>query len=245
MPLIPNGTESYLNDRQADDYRHHRQEFLTWCLTLGKQPETGTGYAESTMRVRHYRVNDFYEWVWDDRGYTTRVTHDDADTYLREVALSEYESSTKSHILKALKTLYRWREREFGDDPWEPELTLTSNGGSSTSRDYLSTEERERIREASLEYGSIPHYNSCSPSERDRYKGFLARRFDVPKEEIGQRHWDRANGWKIHRSSSPRSTRAFVRSRLSAQRRTGSIPTPAPFVFQKETRRRARTRGIP
>ncbi|PSQ20011.1 hypothetical protein BRD04_09450 [Halobacteriales archaeon QS_9_67_17] len=61
--LIPHGTETYLNQRQHEDYKHHRREWLTWCLTQGKSPQTGTGYSESTMNVRHYRVNDFYEWV--------------------------------------------------------------------------------------------------------------------------------------------------------------------------------------
>lgn len=197
ISLVPNGTESYLNRRQLEDYKRHRRKFLTWCLTQGKQPETGTGYAESTMRVRHYRVNTFYKWVWSNSGYTINLTHGDADDYLREIALNEYEPTTKAHIFKAMKTLYRWREHEYGADTWEPDLTFTGNGGSSTSRDYLTTDERSRIREASLEYGLIPTYNSCSPVERDRYKGFLARRFDVPKNQIGLEHWERANGWKI------------------------------------------------
>ena len=197
IPLIPNGTESTLNQRQVEDYKHHRERFITWCLTQGKSPETSTGYSESTMNVRHYRVNTFYRSIWEDRGYTTSVTHDDADAYLREIALTDYADSTKAHIHKSLKTLFRWREHAFDMEPWEPELTFSSNSGTSTSRDYLTKDERTRLRDAALEYGSIPNYNSCSTSERDRYKGFLARRFNVPKEDIGLEHWERANGWKI------------------------------------------------
>lgn len=66
------------------------------------------------MNVRHYRVNTFYRWVWDKRGYTTTVTHDDADDYLREIAVSDYEASTKAHILKALDTLSMARVRIRG-----------------------------------------------------------------------------------------------------------------------------------
>jgi integrase len=197
MPLIPNGTEQYLNERQQEDYKHHRKQFLTWCLTQGKEPATGDGYSHATMNVRHYRANDFYEWVWDKRGYTTTVTHDDADAYSREIALSEYAKSTKSHIQKSVKSVFKWRSHAFDGDLWEPELNLAYWGGSSSDRDYLTQDERVRIREASLEYGSIPNYNSCSPAERDRYKSHLAGRFDTPKEEIGLEHWKRANGWKI------------------------------------------------
>lgn len=197
LTLIPEGTESYLNQRQIEDYKRHRRKFLTWCLTQGKQPEISDGYSLSTMKVRHYRVNTFYTWVWDERGYTTNLTHEDADSYLRQVALRDCEPTTRAHIHKSLKTLYRWREHQFGEDSWEPKLTFTSNGGSATSRDYLTQEERVRIREAALEYGSIPNYNSCTPSERDRYKGLLAGRFGIPKEEVGLEHWERANGWKI------------------------------------------------
>jgi integrase len=197
MTLIPDGTESYLNQRQLSDYKEHRRKLLTWCLTQGKNPEKSEGYSLSTLEVRHYRVNIFYQWVWEKRGYTTDVTHEDADEYQREVAISDSDSSTKSHIHKALKMLFRWREYTRDEEPWEPELTFSDNGGSSANRDYLNQQERRRIRDASLEYGSIPAYNSLSPSERDRYKGFLARRFDVPKDEIGLDHWERANGWKI------------------------------------------------
>jgi hypothetical protein len=35
IPLILDGAESYPNDRQLDNDRHHRQAFLTWCFTLG------------------------------------------------------------------------------------------------------------------------------------------------------------------------------------------------------------------
>lgn len=83
VALIPDGTESYLNQRQREDYKDHREDSLPWCLTQGKEPETNTGYSESTMKVRHYRVNNFHEWLWEGREYTTSATHDDADSYMR------------------------------------------------------------------------------------------------------------------------------------------------------------------
>jgi integrase len=47
-----------------------------------------------------------------------------------------------------------------------------------------------------LEHGSVPHYNSVIPKERDKWKAHLAQRFGKPKEEIGMSDWKRANSWK-------------------------------------------------
>lgn len=59
--------------------------------------------------------------------------------------------------MKAVKMLFRWREREFGDERWNPETTFWYDTSTTNPRDYLSLEERKRIREAVLEYGSIPY----------------------------------------------------------------------------------------
>ena len=53
------------------------------------------------------------------------------------------------------------------------------------------------IREASLEYGGIPAYSDLSPEQRDRWKAYLAQRFEKPKSTVTPDDWDRANGWKI------------------------------------------------
>jgi site-specific recombinase XerD len=164
---------------------------------MGRSPETATGYSQATMDVRHYRMHTFYRWVWDRRGYTTTVTHDDGDAYMREIAMSEYKNSTQAHIHKAVASVFKWRKHVFDEDPWDPELSFSYSGTTSSDGDYLTAEERRQIRNAALSYGSIPHYNSCSPEERDRYKGLLASRYDIPKEDIGPDHWERANGWKI------------------------------------------------
>lgn len=197
IPLIPEGTEDDLNKRQLFDYAEHRERWLTWCSTMGCSPETATGYSHATMKVRHYRMNTFYRWVWNRRGYTTSVTHDDGNAYMREIAMSEYKNSTKAHIHKAVASVFKWRKHVFDESPWEPELSFSYSGGTSSDGDYLTADERRQIRDASLSYGSIPNYNSCSPEQRDRYKGLLAGRYDVSKDKVGLEHWERANGWKI------------------------------------------------
>lgn len=197
IPLIPNGTGEQIDDRQLLDYAEHRKRWLSWCLSTGQSPEKGTGYSQATMDVRHYRMDAFYRWVWDRRGYTTTVTPDDGDAYMRKIAMSEYKNSTKSHIHKAVASVFKWREHVLNEEPWDPELSFNYSGTASSDGDYLTAEERHQIGNAALSYGSIPHYNSCSPEERDRYKGLLARRYDIPKDDVGVEHWERANGWKI------------------------------------------------
>lgn len=64
--------------------------------------------------------------------------------------------------------------------------------------EFLTIEERKKIREAALEYGSVPAYNGLTPEGRDKWKAHLAQRFDKLKSDISKSDWNRANGWKLH-----------------------------------------------
>lgn len=187
-----------LTARQLEDYHDHRQRFLQWALNIGKDPEKGEGYATTTISGHTYRLSQFYRYVWEEEGgYTTNVTHDHADAYMREIAYGDTSTEDKSQRLKGLKILFRWRSWEFGDSEWEPELSFSPSTGTSNPRDYLTRDERRAIREAALEYGSIPAYTALNPQERDRWKAHLAQRFEKPKNEIGPADFERANSWKI------------------------------------------------
>nr|WP_137285489.1 tyrosine-type recombinase/integrase [Halorussus salinisoli] len=61
----------------------------------------------------------------------------------------------------------------------------------------MTRDERRKIREVALEYGSIPSYNNLTPEQRKRWRAHLAQRFEKPKEDVQQEDWKRANGWKI------------------------------------------------
>ena len=187
-----------LSPRQLEDYHDHRCRFLKWALNIGKDPEKGEGYATTTIDGHTYRLSQFYRYVWDEEGgYTTNVTHDHADAYIREIAYGDTSTEDKSQRVKGLKILFRWRSWEFGDSEWEPELSFSPDTGTSNPRDYLTRDERRRLREAALGYGSVPAYNALSPEERDRWKAHLAQRFEKPKKEIGPADFERANSWKI------------------------------------------------
>ena len=198
--LVPEDSENFLNQRQLADYKEHRKTLIEWMLHLGKDPERAEGYAFDTARQRSYKLDRFYRWVWtevEDR-YTLGITPEHADKYTEELVYGDTSHTYKAGVQKAIKTLFKWQnwEKDRNID-WEPKIKFT-NGGSATHqpRDFLTDRERRLIKEAALEYGSIPHYNSITPEERDKWKIHLAQRLEKPKGEIGPQDFERANGWK-------------------------------------------------
>lgn len=116
---------------------------------------------------------------------------------MRELAEQDATNAHKANCQKAVQMLFKWRQHQHGLDEWEPPVSFSDSSGDSKPRDYLTRDERKKVQEAALEYGSIPGYNDLSPEARDRWKAHLAQRFEKPKEEVSPEDWDRANGWKI------------------------------------------------
>lgn len=198
IPLVPEPAQEVLNERQQVDYTHHREGLIRWMLNLGKNPDRAKGYAHETVRRRATNADMFYRWVWQQHdGYTTAVTPEHADAYTRELAYSDHSATHKSNLQKALKMLFRWRAWEFGEQLWKPDVTFSGQGSASQPRDFFTRDERQRLREAALEYGSVPHYCSLTPTERREWKRHLAQRFKKPMGEIGREDFERANGFKI------------------------------------------------
>lgn len=198
LTLVPQPSEDYLNKRQLLDYRSRREDCLTWLLAVGKKPDKAEGYAFQTVDNRAYRMDMFYRWVWQqEEGYTTEVTHTHADDWLQYLARLDKSNAHKDNCRKAVQMLFKWKEYEYGLDAWEPQLAFSTDDGTTTPRDYLLKEERSLVREAALEYGSVPGYNDLSPTERSRWKAYLAQRFEKPKSDVSPEDWERANGWKI------------------------------------------------
>lgn len=199
ITVLTEPTTDLLNERQQIDFRTTRENCLQWLLAFGKDPQKADGYAKSTVKTRAHRMDQFYRWVWqhETNGYTTNVTHDHADAWLKHIAMTDYSIAHKSNCRKALLMLFSWRYHEHGLDEWTPEYSFSAGSRTSTPRDFLTRDERTKIREAALEDGSVPNYKSLSPEERDRWKAHLAQRFGKPKADVTPADWDRANGWKI------------------------------------------------
>jgi len=198
--VVPQKSELMLNSRQLEDYRMFRKSMIKWVCNLGKNPEKAEGYAYDTARQRLYKIDQFYRWIWQQEdGYTLNAATTHADQYSKELAYEETSQTHKAAIQKAVKTLFKYLRNEKNRSiEWDPQIQFT-NGGSQTHqiRDFLTDDERRKIKQAVLEYGSIPHYNTVTPEERDQWKQHLAQRFEKPKDEVGKSDWKKANGWKF------------------------------------------------
>ncbi|MCL9816175.1 tyrosine-type recombinase/integrase [Natronocalculus amylovorans] len=198
IKVVTKPAENALNKRQLIDYRTEREQCLEWLLTFGKNPDRAEGYARTTVSTRAYRMDKFYRWVWTTEGkYTSHITHEHADEYLMYLAKEELSNAHKSACRKAIMMLYKWRHHRRGNDKWTPKITFSRRNQSTTPRDYLTREERVKVREASLEYGSVPDFDRTYGAERDQWRTYLAQRFEKPKSTITKQDWERANDWKI------------------------------------------------
>lgn len=197
LKLVPEPSEEMLNDRQAVDYEQHREDLLEWLSVLGKNPDKGQGYSKAVVRNTGYRLDQIYRWVWERDGYTTEVTHEYADDYVRALAGRDISNASKAKYVMSLQRLFKWQHYIQGGEQWESEISFSADNGASNPRDYFTRKERVSVREAALEYGSIPQYNDLTPDERQRWKRHLAQRFGIGIDEITPDDWKRANGWKV------------------------------------------------
>ena len=198
VPLVPDQTAENLNQRQELAYREHRRQLISWMNDLGKTPEKAVGYAESVVRTRTYRLDSFYRWVWDREEFTTEITTDHANGWMRWLARQDYKESYKTCCQKAVKTLFKWQRHDKGRDiEWDPVITYSDPSTQYQPRDYLERDERKALRQAAMEYKTIPHYNALTPEERDEWKAHLAQRFTKSKTEITKSDWSRANSFKF------------------------------------------------
>lgn len=194
--VVTQHSERRLNKKQLLDYQEHRESFISWLLAFGKNPASAVGYSHATVRRTAYRTDQFNRWVWNrEEAYTTGITHDHADEYMKELAYNDQSNTHKSNTQKSIKRFFKWVAHERGGEEWETDHSFSASG-TTNPRDYLTVEERRQIREAALEYGTIPAYGNLSPEDRDCWKAHLAQRFGKPKDEVSPDDWEEANGWK-------------------------------------------------
>ena len=191
--LIHAPVEERLNQRELVAYKSHREKLIRWLATQGKDPDKLQGYATDTYQNYSNAICKFHRHVWNKNdGFTLELTHEQAENYLRELILSDEYSSSHLHNTKlALKAYFRFKNNE-----WDPDITVPSTSGAKQPKDFVSEKERKALREAVLEYGSVPAYAALSPEKRREWKRELARRFGKPVSDISPRDWKKANGYK-------------------------------------------------
>jgi len=200
FPIMADTTEEKLktlHGRAREDYETWKWDFLTWLHHEGKKPDKAEGFAEGTIRKTSYHTDQIMRWLWDQRGYTTELSEDDADDLMRFLGRhSEYEDSNLNNIIKTIKRIFKYFNTEKGEN-----IDWNCNYGTSepkvTNRDYFKKNEFRPLYEASLEHKAVKHYNNCTPEERDNIKSHLAERFTILKEDITPHDFERANSFKI------------------------------------------------
>ena len=185
------------HSRAAQDYRTWKEDVLTWMKTVGKNPARNRGYADTTLRQFNYKLDQIMRWLWEERGYTTEFTPEDATELMER--LGKYSTDSDSNletIRKTIKRLFKYYNHEKGHNiEWECPIEL--NEPDYTNRDYIYKDEFVKLYEAALKHGSVKHYNSCTGEERQRLKEHLAQRFEKPKSEVAREDFQRANSFKI------------------------------------------------
>lgn len=103
-------------ERKLAAYESHPREFLKCPTRQGTNPDTLEGHAHDTAKIYANVLDKFHRWAWvHGGGYTLDLTHDEAETYLRNMVLSEedYSTSYLDNIKLALKAYFRFRDRPF------------------------------------------------------------------------------------------------------------------------------------
>lgn len=156
-----------LSQKQLTDYADHREAFLNWLLTRGKQPDEFVGYAEATVKRTAYDTDAFYRWVWTrEEGYTLGVTTDHADEYIIELLESSDHSRTNcAKHRKSLLRLFRWAAAERGGSKWEPDVSISEGNDTSSPREYFTRAERLKLREAALTYADVSAESNWASGE--------------------------------------------------------------------------------
>ena len=198
-PIVGKTARDYLDERRYEDYYDYKERLLRWLHTVGKNPEHAEGYADSTVANVSYKIDLFNVWNWKETGiYGTKLTVERADAFMMHLVLQgeKYSNTYKDIVQKCFKRVFKYQNHVEGDDvEWEPEHSFPQD--LSAPRDFLTMDERRRIRDAALDYGTVPSYGSVTPEERDRWKTYLSQRFEKPKKDVTPFDWKKANSWKV------------------------------------------------
>lgn len=203
VPPVAQDTEKELKqfaEFVAEDYQTFKQDFIEWLLIEGKDTYKLKGYSEETVKTTHYKVDEAFRWLWNQKGeYTKEFAPEDATDLIEFlVRRSTHPESYIYTFEKCIRRLFKFQREELRKDipEWEHDIPLDSNSHSS-NKDKFYPKEMAKLYEASLSEYSLKGYHSVSPRERDRIKVYLAQRMEIPKSEIGPAEFKKASSWKI------------------------------------------------
>ena len=205
-PVSQNNKEALQQFTQtaATDYETFKHDFIEWLLTTGKDTYRREGFAESTVKHTHYKVDEAYRWKWDRTGeYTTSFTPEDATTLIDFMMRKTAHPDRYIYSFeKALRRLFKFFREARGEPipEWDHDIPVDPSRGSADHvKDRFYTDEMKRLYEASLEMYSVRSYHNknMTSAERDATKALVAQRLGVPKTEVGPEEFKEASSWKI------------------------------------------------
>jgi len=154
ISIVPKKNENYLTEKERSDYLKYRKTFLKYLIRQGKNPQKAEGYSPYSVGMTANRVGRFDRWVWDKHdAYVVPPTEEDAQDFMQEVAFRDVTEATKGKIMEALLRYSKWLSNRQGRTEWEFEWAFQSGGGNNGPRDFLTEEEREKVRRGALELG--------------------------------------------------------------------------------------------
>lgn len=158
LVLLSDEARQYLDPREEIAYKEFRLEIAKWLLNLGENPAKAEGYSHSHAKSTMYRLDLFYRYIWDQKQrFIQTLTPEHADSWMRHLAKRDLKESTKCSYQKAVRILFKWqREARNRDVEWEPEIEYSDPSTAYQPREYLTEEDRRKMREAAMSYGSIP-----------------------------------------------------------------------------------------
>lgn len=136
--------------------------------------------------------------MWDRHdGYKIPPDQEDASTFLEEIAFTDRSQTDEGKFQGMFRRYSKFTQYRYGQDEWEFEYAFDGSGGSNAPADFLTIEERQKIRRAALQKGTIPAYGSLNVAERNQGAGYIAQELDKPYDSIGREDWEKVKGWKI------------------------------------------------
>lgn len=173
-------------------------DYYTWLRKCGRNPTRNKPLAPNGAANYHSRIDQLYRFTleFDDLRAGYRLTNAHADELIRRLDNDEirkrsgdkYDSASKRKFSDALQKYFTYLDDiDMIAEPWEPNVVFVD--GDHTSAASLTFVECYQIRNAALEYGSLPSYYETNDDERDRINALVAQRLGKPKAAVTQQDW--------------------------------------------------------
>ena len=81
-----------------------------------------------------------------------------------------------------------------GHDEWDFECSVDGFGGNHQPQDFLTREEHRAIRQAALNEGNIPAYDTLTANERNGWKLYIANALGKEYDDVTVNDWEEVNG---------------------------------------------------